>query len=170
MEWMTVDDSEQVPEDCPICLDRPADTSLSCDPRHRLCHTYANDPRLLRCPLCRSMLNPRVPPPPLDDPTYAYFYIQIYNNRLLTYTDCSATPNPPLPLAYNVWRQITSTTGQLWEIHLRNDLPYYHIARHRLHVLTDTRDGFQMDISIRYWLFLAHPLQQYLLLEYNITD
>ena len=164
------DASEQVQEDCPLCLDRRADTSLSCDPKHRLCRTCANDPRLLRCPLCRSMLEPKVPPPPLDDPTYAYFYIQIYNNRLLTYTDYTATPNPPLPLAYNVWRQLTSTTGQLWEIHLRNDLPYYHIARHRSHVLTDTRDGFQMAIFIRYWPFLAHPLQHDLLLEYDITD
>ena len=50
------------------------------------------------------------------------------------------------------------------------DLPYYHTSRHRLHVITDTRDGFQMAISIRYWLFLAHPLQHDLLLEYDITN
>ena len=152
-----VDASERFQEDCPICLDRPADTSLSCDPRHRLCLTCGNDPRPLRCPLCRSMLELRVPPPPLDDPTYAYFYIQIYNNQLLTYTDYSLTPNPPIPLAYNVWRQITSTTSQLWEVHLRSDLPYCHTARHRLHGLTDTIGGFQMAISIRYWPYLGHP-------------
>ena len=116
------------------------------------------------------MLEPRVPPPRLDNPTYAYFHIQIDNNRLLTHTDYTATPNPSLPLAYNVWRQITSTTGQLWEVHLRNDLPYYHITRHSLHRLTDTIDGFQMAISLRYWLFFAHPLQHDLLLEYDITD
>ena len=119
--------------------------------------------------MCRSMLEPRVPPPPLGDPTYAYFYIQIYNNRLLTY-NYSLPPDPPMPLAYNICSQITSTTGQLWEVHPRNDLPYCHIARHRLHSLTHTRDGFQMAISIRYGLFLAHPLQHDLLLEYDITD
>ena len=64
-------------------------------------------------------------------------------------TMCSLTPNPPIPLAYDVWRQITSTTGQLWEVHLRNDLPYYHTARNGLHGLTDTIHGFQMAISIR---------------------
>ena len=149
-----VDASEWFQEGCPMCLDRPPDTCLSCDPRHRLCQTCANDPRLLRCPLCRSMLELRVPPPPsLDDQTYAYFYIQIYNNQLLTYADYSLTPNPPILLAYNVWRQITSTTGQLWEVHLRNTLPYYHTARQRLHGLTYTIDGFKMAISIGYWLY-----------------
>ena len=147
----------------------PADTNLSCDPRHRLCRDCANDPRLLRCPLCRSTLQPRIPPPAPDDPTYVYFHIQIYNNRLLTYTDYCATVNPPLQLAYNVWRRLTSTTGQLWEVHLKTDLPYYHIARHRLHVLTDTRDEFQMAISIRYRLNLVQPSQHDLLLEYDIT-
>ena len=53
---------------------------------------------------------------------------------------------------------------------MRNDLPYYHTARHRLHGLTDTIDGFYMAISIWYWLYLAHPLQHDLLLEYDITD
>ena len=57
------DDGEQVPEDCPVCLDSPVDTHLSCDPRHRLCRNCANDPRLPRCPLCRNTLHPRIPPP-----------------------------------------------------------------------------------------------------------
>ena len=157
------------PEDCPVCLDSPADTHLSCDPRHRLCQDCANDPRLLRCPLCRGTLQPKIPPPPPDDPTYAYFHIQIYNNRLLTYTDHCATPNPPVHVAYNVWRRLPSTTGQLWEVHLRTDLPYYHIARHRLHVLTGTREGFHMALSIRYWLFLVQPLQHDLPLEHDTT-
>ena len=111
-----------------------------------------------------------MPPPPLDDPTCVYFHIQIYNNRLLTYTDYNATINPPSQLSYNIWRRLPNTTGQLWEIHLRNDLPFYHIARRRLYVLTDTRDGFQMAISIRHWLFLAQPSRHDLLLEYDITD
>ena len=161
--WNT-DDGGRALEDCPVCLDSPADTHLSCDPRHRLCQDCANDPRLQRCPLCRGTLQPKIPPPPPDDPTYAYFHIQIYNNRLLTYTDHCATPNPPVHLAYNVWRRLPSTTGQLWEVHLRTNLPYYHIARHRLHVLTGTREGFQMAVSIRYWLFLVQPLQHDLLL------
>ena len=71
------DTREQPREDCPICMDHPADTSLSCDPRHRLCRACATDPRLLRCPLCRRMLEPSILPPPLDDPTYEYFYIKI---------------------------------------------------------------------------------------------
>ena len=108
-------------------------------------------------------------PTPPDDPTYAYFHIQIYNNRLLTYTDHCATPNPPVHVAYNVWRRLPSTTGQLWEVHLRTDLPYYHIARHRLHVLTGTREGFHMALSIRYWLFLVQPLQHDLPLEHDTT-
>ena len=86
----------------------------------------------------------------------------IYNNQLLTYTDYTSTPNPPLPLAQNVWRQITSTTDQLWEVHLRNDLAYYHTARHKLHGRTDTIDGFHMAISLRYLLYLAPP-------PYNMT-
>ena len=167
--WNTHDGGRAL-EDCSVCLDSPADTRLSCDPRHRLCQGCANDPRLLRCPLCRGTLQPKIPPPPPDEPTYAYFHIQIYNNRLLTYTDYCATPNPPSHLAYNVWRRLTSTTGQLWEVHLRTDLPCYHIARHRLHVLTGTREGFQMAISILYRLFVVQPLQHDLLLEYDITD
>ena len=111
------------------------------------------------------------PPLPLDDPTYEYCYVQIYNNQLLTYTDYSSSPNPPVPPAYNVWMQVPTTTGQLWEVHLRNDLPYYAIARHKLHALLDTIDGFHMAISLRYWLrVIAHPLQHDLLLEYDITN
>ena len=166
--WNT-DDGGRALENCPVCLDSPADTHLSCDPRHRLWQDCANDPRLLRCPLCRGTLQPKIPPPPPDDPTYAYFHIQIYNNRLLTYTDHCATPNPPVHVAYNVWRRLPSTTSQLWEVHLRTDLPYYHIARHRLHALTGTREGFHMALSIRYWLFLVQPLQHDLPLEYDTT-
>ena len=40
----------------------------------------------------------------------------------------------------------------------------------KLHGLTDTIDGFHMAISLRYGLYLAHPLQHDLLLEYDITD
>ena len=60
--WNT-DDGGRALEDCPVCLDSPADTRLSCDPRHRLCQDCANDPRLLRCPLCRGTLQPKIPPP-----------------------------------------------------------------------------------------------------------
>ena len=98
-------------------------------PRHRLCLTCANEPRLMRCPLCRRTLEPCIPhPSPLDDPTYEYFYIQIYNNQLLTYVNHSTSPDPPTPPAYNVWTQTPDTIGQLWEVHLRKDLPYYAVA------------------------------------------
>ena len=60
--WNT-DDGGRALDDCPVCLDSPADTRLSCDPRHRLCQDCANDPRLLRCPLCRGTLQPKIPPP-----------------------------------------------------------------------------------------------------------
>ena len=73
--WNT-DGGGRALEDCPVSLDSPADTRLSCDPRHTLFQDRANDPRLLRCPLCRSTLQPKIPPPPPDDPTYAYFHIQ----------------------------------------------------------------------------------------------
>ena len=53
---------------------------------------------------------------------------------------------------------------------MRNDLPYYHTARHRLHGLTDTIDGFHMAMSLRHWLYLAQSLRHDLLLEYDITD
>ena len=67
--------------------------------------------------------------------------------------------------------QVPSTTGQVRKVHLRNDLPYYAVARHKLHALTDTIDGFHMAISLRYRLqVLAHPLQHDLLLEYDISD
>ena len=81
------------------------------------------------------------------------------------------SPNPPPPPAYNVWMQTPNTTGQLWKVHLRRDLPYYAAARHKLHALTGTIDGYQMAISLRYWLWvLAHPIQHDLLLAYDITD
>ena len=78
--------------------------------------------------MCRHTLETRIPPPPLDDPTYEYFYIQIYNNQLLTYVNYSTSSNPPPPPAYNVWMRTPNTTGQLWEVHLRRGLPYYAAA------------------------------------------
>ena len=67
--------------------------------------------------------------------------------------------------------QTPNTTGQMWEVHLRRDLPYHAATRHKLHALTGTIDGYQMAISLRYWLrVLAHPIQHGLLLVYNITE
>ena len=80
-------------------MEQPADTSLNCDPRHKLCLSCAKDPRLLSCPFCRGTLEARIPAPPLDDPTYEYAYVHIYNNQLLTYTDYSTCPDPPPPPA-----------------------------------------------------------------------
>ena len=72
----TPETREQHREDCPKCMEQLADTDLSCHPRHKLCLTCANDPRLLRCPLCRRTREARIrSPPPFDDPTYEHTYI-----------------------------------------------------------------------------------------------
>ena len=81
---------------------------------------------------------------------YEYFCIQIYNNQRLSNVNYSTSPNPPPPTAYNIWMQTHNTTGQLWEVHLRRDLPYYAAARHKVHAVTGTIDGYHMAISLRY--------------------
>ena len=122
-------------DNCRICMEQPADTSLNCGPRHKLCLSCAHDPRLRNCTFCRWTLKARIPAPPFDDPTYEYAYVQIYNIQLLTYTDYSTYPDPPPPPppAYNVCTQSHRPTRQLWEAHLRRDLPHYATAPHNLH-------------------------------------
>ena len=38
-------------QDCPVCMDQVATTSLPCDPKHRLWLSCGRDPRVKSCPL-----------------------------------------------------------------------------------------------------------------------